>query len=90
MFLAVTRVKDADGKPTNEIGKIFVEGDANDVAKNLNAGAEVEYYVVSLTALNASLKKCAIKTGVRVSAPDREIVEVEADGKVVGSTEIAV
>ncbi len=87
MFLAITRVKDVDGNPTNEVNKMFVEINASDVAKNLEEGAEVEYFAVSLTAQNATLKKATIKAGARASSPARETVEVEADGVVVGSFE---
>jgi len=87
MFLAITRKIDRDGAPTNEISKVFVETNSENVARNIANDAAVEYYYVTLTALNAELKKCSIKTGTRISAPAREIVEVEADGSVVASVE---
>lgn len=87
MFLAITRVKDAQGDPTNEVSKAFIEVDAEQVAKNVEAGAEVEYYAIQLTPVSAVLHKASLKTGVRATAQAREIVEVEADGVVVGSFE---
>ena len=87
MFLAITRTKDENGDPTNEVLKMFVENNAADVARNLENNVEVEYFAISLTAQNATLKKATIKTGARASSPARETVEVEADGVVVGSFE---
>lgn len=88
MFLAITRKIDFDGNVLDEVEKAFIEISVADVAKNLEAGAAVEYYAINLTAQNATLKKASIKTGARQVAPAREIVEVEADGVVVGSVEV--
>ena len=90
MFLAITRKKDAEGNPTNEVEKAFIEVRADELAKNIEAGAEVEYFAINLTAQNATLKKATLKAGARTPAPAREIVEVEADGVVVGSFEKSV
>jgi len=88
MFLAITRKIDFDGNVLDEVEKAFIESNVEDVAKNLEAGAAVEYYAINLAAQNATLKKVSVKTGARASAPAREILEVEADGVVVGSVEV--
>ncbi len=90
MFLAITRKKDENGDPTNEVGKAFVETNQENLTRNLENKAEVEYFHISLTAQNATLKKCSIKSGTRAAAPGREIVEVETSDGVVASAEIKV
>lgn len=90
MFLAITRKIPTEHEPEAnlEIAKAFIEHDAGDVARNIEAGVAVEYYAISLTPQNATLKKASIKTGPRAAAPAREIIEVEAGGQVVASAEI--
>lgn len=87
MFIAITRVMDRDGDPTNEIAKVWIETNRESVARNLQADVPVEYYVIKLAAQDASLKPALIKTGTRQAAPAREIIEVEADGEIVASIE---
>lgn len=90
MFLAITRKVPTESEPdlNLEIAKAFIEINDADVAKNIEAGAEVEYFAISLTSQNATLKKASIKSGPRAAAPAREIIEVEAGGQVVASVEI--
>lgn len=66
--------------------KVFIEHSAETVAENLNnSNAGVTYYYIALSEAGITLHKVSIKSGVRTSAPLKEIVEIEANGAVVGS-----
>lgn len=90
MFLAIVRMKDENGDPTNDLLKAFVEIDAAQVVENLEKNAGVEYYALSLTANNANLQKLSIRSGNRAPGKVTEVVEIEANGNVVASAEIQV
>ncbi len=90
MFLAITRKIPTEVEPDAnlEIAKAFIEHDGAQVARNIDAGVAIEYYAISLTLSNATLKKASLKSGARSAAPAREIIEVEVDGKVVASVAV--
>lgn len=68
-----------------EAGKIFIEPNEKDVVENVVKGVSVEYYEIDAAPGSASLNSVAVKSGPRTRAPDREVVEIEANGRVVGS-----
>ncbi len=75
-------------------GKIFITNDATEVAKNLQRMADgedlrLEYWKIKNSA-SVSLSPVSIKGGKRTTAPARELVEIEAGGKSVGSVEVDV
>lgn len=68
-----------------ELENVYIESASSQVAKNLGEGLEIEYYEIQDDGRDITLEKVTIKTGTRASAPDREVVEIEAGGIVVGS-----
>jgi hypothetical protein len=90
MFLAITRKVPTELEPdlNLEVAKAFIETDDAEVARNIEAEVAVEYFAISLTSQNATLKKASIKAGPRTAGRAREIIEVEAGGQVVASAEI--
>ncbi len=81
----IVEVIEADEVSHNEVSKVFIEANEADVVANLAEGALVEYYEIDAAPGTASLNSVTIKGGTRTAAPDREVVEIEADGSVVGS-----
>jgi hypothetical protein len=75
-----------------EANKVYIEDSGAQVAKNLEAGLPIDYYNISFNGvqLNASLQPVSVKGGARASAPDREVVEIEAGGEDVGSAVVEV
>ena len=76
-----------------EVAKTFIENDSETVAINLeNNVSNLDYYYISFNGapLNAVLQPVSVKTGVRASAPDREIIEIQAGGQDVGSAVVEV
>ena len=75
-----------------EGGKIFLETNGEEVAKNLKRVADgeelkLEYWHVK-DGVNISLNPVALKSGLRVAAPSREVVVIQAGGEDVGSVEV--
>ena len=75
-----------------EGGKIFLEIDGEEVAKNLQRIADgeelkLEYWSVK-DGENIALNPVSLKGGQRASAPSREIVVIQAGGEDVGSVEV--
>lgn len=87
MFLAIVRRVDEKRTPTNEIRKAYVEKDASVVARYLAEGEPIEFYEISVTAENVTLKKASLKEGPRATV-EREVIELEVGGAVVGRAEI--
>ena len=75
------------------ISKTFVEDDAANVARNLEAAVpNLDYYFISFSgpSLNAALQPVTVKAGPRAAAPGREVVEIVAGGQDVGSAVVEV
>lgn len=75
-----------------EGGKIFLETNGEEVAKNLTRMADgeelnLEYWHVK-DGTNVKLNPVALKGGSRASAPSREVVVIQAGGEDVGSVEV--
>lgn len=70
-----------------EISNIFLEDASAQIAKNLAAGLLMDYYEIDTAPITfaVTLHPVSLKAGPRATAPDREIVEIEASGKVIGS-----
>jgi len=85
MFLAVI---DAQGPDE----QIFIESSSTQVVLNLRnpPTPPIEYWEIRVTPGNVLLNTVTIKGGPRVSAPDREVVEIVAAGVEVGSAVIEV
>lgn len=80
-----------------EVDRSYIEDDAEQVARNLEADAQgngpgIDYYHLSFTGaqLQASLQPVNLKAGPRTAAPAREVVEIEAGGQDVGSAIVEV
>lgn len=75
-----------------EVEQIFLEDAVSQIARNIENGLLINYYEISVnsTSFATTLKPVSIKSGVRASAPDREVVEVEVAGSVIGSVQMEV
>ena len=92
MFLAIQRKRATAENPTGnlDVKNSWVETNAENVVRNLQKKSDVEYYAITLSASGARIQKATIKAGARNLAPQREIIEVEAGGNVVGKLEVEV
>lgn len=82
MFIAQLKAPEGESK-------LFVEDDAEQIALNLariKDGEELhlKYFEVVDNGTTLMLKPVKLKAGARATAPAKELVEIEADGKVVG------
>lgn len=69
-----------------EVDQTYIEDDSTTIARNLATGLGIEYYhIVFDSGLVATLASVALKTGTRVAAPAREVAEIAAGGRDVGS-----
>ena len=74
-------------KSHEEVDHIFLEDATTQIAKNINDGLLIDYYEISTAPITfaATLRLVTLKAGPRATASAREIVEIEANGKVIGS-----
>lgn len=71
-----------------EVNQAYIEDSATQVAINLELPVpNMKMYLIKFSGpgLQASLKPVTVKGGARAAGPSREVVEIEADGGVVGS-----
>lgn len=68
--------------------RVFLEGDADNVTRALEAGTDAEYSFIKLTPGNMVLQKVKLKSGPRAPGRQLDIAEIEANGVVVGDAEV--
>lgn len=75
-----------------EVDHIFLEDATAQIAKNINDGLPIDYFEIRVnpTSFATTLHPVTLRAGPRTTAPDREVVEIEANGQVVGSTVVEV
>ncbi len=75
-----------------ELDACYVEDDVSVVARNMAdsvLSTQFEFFEVEISGRGTpTLHAVQIKTGTRAAAPKREIAEIEANNRVVGSTEV--
>lgn len=69
-----------------EFQRMYLDDDVKNMALQIERGDHTDFYKVEMNGVTPSLVPAALKTGPRRAAPAREVVEIEAGGKVVGST----
>ena len=75
-----------------EVISPYIEDAVAQVAANISAGLLMDAYLLQFNGvtLQATLHPVTLKAGPRTPAPDREFVEIEANGQVVGSAVVEV
>lgn len=70
-----------------EVDQIYLEDAPAQVAQNMANGLLIKYFDISVntTSFATTLRVVTLKSGARAAGPTREVVEIEANGVVVGS-----
>lgn len=102
LVVMIRKVIDTPADPTavppvqevshDEVERVYIEDSATQVAINVEAGLAMDVYQVQFNGaqLQATLHPVTVKGGPRASAPNREVVEIEANGTVIGSAVVEV
>lgn len=87
MFLGRAKTPDLpDGTPGPD--RVFLEGDADNVVRSLEAGIETEYFFIRTDQPATTLQPVTLKPGPRAPGRDLDVAEIIAGGVVVGSAEV--
>ncbi len=76
-----------DAVVKTQVSQVSIEPNAGSVAQNLAAGRNVKYYKINAKPGSCTIKPVTLKAQ-RSPAPAKEVVEVVADGVVVGFAEV--
>lgn len=85
---AIEAVAAADAVPEEahfEFNRMYLDNDVRSIAAQIERGDYIDYYSVEVNGLVPSLVPATIKSGPRRREPAREIIDIEAGGRVVGS-----
>ncbi len=81
MFLA--RINEKSGT------RVYIEDSAKQVAINMDAGLDIDYFEIELLPNATVLHPVNLKAGPRATGQAMEIAEIESNGQTVGSAEVA-
>ncbi len=81
MFLA--RINEKTGP------RVYIEDSAKQVAINMDAGLDIDYFEIELLPNATVLHPVNLKAGPRATGQAMEIAEIESNGQTVGSAEVA-
>ena len=68
--------------------RLFLESNADEVARSIAAGDEVTYFLIRLQDNATTLQPVTLKSGTRRQGPNTEFAEILAGGNVVGESRV--